>query len=82
MENGICLFSSSSDQTSQHGSNDFAADADNGERACQDADFAEKRKIKRKAKKRVISILEENPDCNACDHEQEQISQGEISANS
>lgn len=85
VENGICLFSSTSDQTSQHGSIDFAASADNGEKAfsvSQDAALSEKRKIKRKAKKRVISILEENPDCNACDHEQERSSQGEISANS
>ncbi|KAE9613832.1 putative leucine-rich repeat domain, L domain-containing protein [Lupinus albus] len=85
IENGISLFSSTSDQTSQHGSFDFVAGADNGKRAffvSQDADLSEKIKTKRKAKKRVISILEENLDCNACDYQQEKISQGEIYANS
>ncbi|KAE9607466.1 putative leucine-rich repeat domain, L domain-containing protein [Lupinus albus] len=85
IENGLCLFSSTTDQTSRHASFDVAAAADNGQRAffvSQDADFMKKRKRKIKAKKRVISILEENPDCNACDHEREQISQGEISIDS
>ncbi|XP_019421120.1 PREDICTED: uncharacterized protein LOC109331212 isoform X2 [Lupinus angustifolius] len=85
IENSFCLFSSTTDQTSRHGSFDVAAGADNGERALfvnQDADLSKKRKIKRKAKKRVISILEENPNCNSYDHEHEQISQGEISVNS
>ncbi|KAJ1394246.1 Leucine-rich repeat [Sesbania bispinosa] len=83
-ENGICLFGSSSDQTSKQHSTDFAASSDNGKSsfsASQDTDLLEKRKIRKKAKKRVISILEENSDGNACDREQEQISQGHISSN-
>ncbi|KAJ1437781.1 Leucine-rich repeat [Sesbania bispinosa] len=83
-ENGICLFGSSSDQTSKQYSTDFAASANNGKSsfsASQDTDLLEKRKIRKKAKKRVISILEENSEGNACDREQEQISQGHISAN-
>ena len=81
-ENGVCLFGSSSDQTSKQGAIDFAASADSGENTfsvSQDADML-KRKVKKKVKKRVISILEENPDGNAYE-EQEQISQGPISAN-
>ncbi|XP_061354646.1 uncharacterized protein LOC133299228 isoform X2 [Gastrolobium bilobum] len=84
-QNGICLFGSSSDQTSKQHSIDFTAGADNGESAfsaSRDADLLEKRKIRKKAKKRVISILEENhPDGNACDLEQEQISKGQIYTN-
>ncbi|CAL0312354.1 unnamed protein product [Lupinus luteus] len=85
IENGISLFSSTSGRTSEHCSFNFVAGADNGEReffVSQDAGLSEKIKRKRKAKKRVISILEENLDCNACDYQQEQISQGEISVNS
>ncbi|CAL0331124.1 unnamed protein product [Lupinus luteus] len=102
IENSFCLFSSTTDLTSRHGSFDVAAGADNGERARhgsfdvaadadngeralfvnKGADLSKKRKIKRKAKKKVISILEENPNCNSCDHEHEQISEGEISVNS
>ncbi|KAK7358116.1 hypothetical protein VNO77_00037 [Canavalia gladiata] len=83
-ENGICLFGSSDDQTSKLHSIDFGADAHNAERAfsaSQDSDLLGKRKIRKKAKKRVISILEENSDGNACDQEQQQISQGQISTN-
>lgn len=83
-ENGICPFGSSNDQTSKQYSENFAAGADNGERAfsaSQDTDLFEKRKIRKKAKKRFISILEENLDGSACGREQEQINEGQISAN-
>ncbi|XP_027340394.1 uncharacterized protein LOC113853899 isoform X2 [Abrus precatorius] len=78
-ENGICLFGSSSDQTSNQHSIDFAASADNAE--SQDSNLLEKRKTRKKAKKRVISILEENSDGHAWDHEQLQMSQAQISTN-
>ncbi|RDX91350.1 Serine/threonine-protein kinase 11-interacting protein, partial [Mucuna pruriens] len=83
-ENGCSLFSSTCDQTSTQHSIDFAADGDNAESAfcaSQDVGLLEKRKIRKKAKKRVISILEENLDGDASDHTQEQIGQGQISAN-
>ncbi|KAK7251742.1 hypothetical protein RIF29_35198 [Crotalaria pallida] len=85
MENGTHLFSSSNGQTSQDGSMDSAAGADSGERACfvsQDVDLSDKRKIKRKVKKRVISTLEEHPECSACDHEQDQSTRRNICVNS
>nr|XP_027191193.1 uncharacterized protein LOC101491780 isoform X2 [Cicer arietinum] len=83
-QNGICSFGSSSDQTSQECSIDFAAGADDGESelpASQHTNLFGKRKIRKKVKKRVISILEENIDTNACSHEQEKINQGQISVN-
>jgi len=67
-ENGICSSSSSFDQTSK-------------QHASQDSGLLEKRKIRKKAKKRIISILEENLDGDPSDQTQEKISQGHISAN-
>ncbi|XP_068471447.1 uncharacterized protein [Phaseolus vulgaris] len=67
-ENGICSSSSSFDQTSK-------------QHASQDTGLLEKRKIRKKAKKRIISILEENLDGDPSDQTQEKISQGHISAN-
>lgn len=83
-QNGICSFGSSSDPTSKQCSIDFTAGSDDCERALsarQDTDLFEKKKIRRKAKKRVISILEENIDGNASGQEQEQINEGRFSAN-
>ncbi|CAJ2675894.1 unnamed protein product [Trifolium pratense] len=83
-QNGIHSFGSSSDQTFKQRSIDFAAGAGDGESApsaSQQTDLFGKKKIRKKAKKRVISIVEENIDTNECAHEQEQINQGQISAN-
>ncbi|XP_040873897.1 uncharacterized protein [Glycine max] len=83
-ENGNSLSSPTCDPTSKQHSIDFAAGADNAESAfcaSQDTGLLEKRKIRKKAKKRIISILEENLDGDASDHTQEQISQGQISPN-
>ncbi|KAK7320169.1 hypothetical protein RJT34_04903 [Clitoria ternatea] len=83
-ENGICLSGSSSDQTSKQHSMDFTTCTDNAENAfsaTQDSDLLEKRKIRKKAKKRVISIPEASSDGNACDHEHQQINQGQMSTN-
>lgn len=81
-ENGNYLGDLSSDHTSKHCSNDFAAASDNADSAgfvIQDSDQLEKRKSRKKAKKRFISILEECYDRNACNQEteykQEQIKQ-------
>jgi len=80
-ENGISSSSSSCDQTSKQHGIDFAAGADNAFCASQDTGLLEKRKIRKKAKKRIISILEENLDGDASDQTHEKISQGHISAN-
>jgi hypothetical protein len=78
-QNGIHSFGSSSDQTSKQCSIDFAAES--APSASQQTDLFGKKKIRKKVKKRVISILEENIDTNECAHEQEQINQEQISAN-
>ncbi|CAJ1936584.1 unnamed protein product [Sphenostylis stenocarpa] len=83
-ENGISSSNSSCYQTSMQHSIDFAPGADNAENAfcaSQDTGLLENRKIRKKAKKRIISISEENLDGDASDHTQEKISQGQISAN-
>lgn len=82
-ENGVSSFTSTCDQTSKQHSIDFVAGDDNAERFCasQDTGLLEKRKVRKKLKKRVISILEENLDGDASDHTQERISEGQISAN-
>ncbi|XP_057421363.1 uncharacterized protein LOC130715302 isoform X2 [Lotus japonicus] len=83
-ENGICLIGPSCDQTSKLYSVNFVAGADDGESALsagEDSDLSENRKIRKKAKKRIISIFEEISDGNACEHEQEQIRHGQFSDN-
>nr|KYP67438.1 Serine/threonine kinase 11-interacting protein [Cajanus cajan] len=80
-QNAFSTSSSTCDQTSKQNSIDFAAGADNAESASQDTGLLGKRKIRKKAKKRIISILEENSDGDASDHTQEQISEGQVSAN-
>lgn len=84
-KNDIWPVGSSSDQTSKQCSIDFSAagdgDGESALSASQQTDLFEKRKIRRKAKKRVISILEDNVDINACGHEQEQMHQGQFSGN-
>ncbi|WVZ23775.1 hypothetical protein V8G54_002319 [Vigna mungo] len=77
-ENGISSRSSSCDQTSKQHAIDFA---ENTFCASQDTCLLEKRKIRKKAKKRIISVLEEKLDGNASHDTQEKISQGHISAN-
>lgn len=82
-QNDICSFGSSSDQTCKQGSIDFAAGAgDSSLSASQQTDFFGKKKIRKKAKKRVISILEEKVNISSGAHEQEQINQGQNTANS
>ncbi|KAI4347277.1 hypothetical protein L6164_008100 [Bauhinia variegata] len=69
-ENGIYPFDSSTDQTSKQCLTDFSADSCNGLKAPfvnQDADSLDNRKSRKKPKKRVISIVEESSDGNACD---------------
>ncbi|CAI8620055.1 unnamed protein product [Vicia faba] len=84
-KNDIWSVGSSSDQTSKQCSLDFAAagdgDGESALSASQQTDLFEKRKIRKKAKKRVISTLEDNVDINACGHEQEQMHQGQVSGN-
>ncbi|XP_022638052.1 uncharacterized protein LOC106770839 isoform X3 [Vigna radiata var. radiata] len=77
-ENGISSRSSSCDQTSKQHAIDFA---ENTFCASQDTCLLEKRKIRKKAKKRIISVLEEKLDGDASHDTQEKISQGHISAN-
>ncbi|BAT72615.1 hypothetical protein LR48_Vigan05g097600 [Vigna angularis] len=77
-ENGISSCSSSCDQTSKQHAIDFA---ENTFCASQDTCLLEKRKIRKKAKKRIISVLEEKLDGNASHDTQEKISQGHISTN-
>ncbi|KAL2342330.1 hypothetical protein Fmac_003615 [Flemingia macrophylla] len=77
-QNGFSSFSSTCDQTFKPHSIDFVAGADN---ASQDVGLLGKRKFRKKAKKRIISIVEENLDGDTSDPTQEQISQGQISAN-
>ncbi|KAF7813512.1 Serine/threonine-protein kinase 11-interacting protein isoform B [Senna tora] len=87
-ENDIDESNSSVDQTSKQCSNDFVDSADNDKSACfvnQEAEKLEKRKSKKKAKRRVVSILEECSDSNACNHEseieQDQSKQSHMPAN-
>ncbi|MED6156040.1 hypothetical protein PIB30_010963 [Stylosanthes scabra] len=82
IENGISLFGSLSDENSKKCSINFAANSESDANisfVSQDADSLT-RKVKKKVKKRVVSILEENTDDNAY-QEQEQINQGPISGN-
>ncbi|MED6109184.1 hypothetical protein PIB30_031183 [Stylosanthes scabra] len=82
IENGISLFGSLSDENSKQCSINFAANSESDANisfVSQDVDSLT-RKVKKKVKKRVVSILEENRDGNAY-QEQEQISQGPISGN-
>ncbi|KAK7398789.1 hypothetical protein VNO78_09962 [Psophocarpus tetragonolobus] len=83
-ENEFSLSGSTCDQTSKQHSIDFSAGADNAESsfcAGQDIGLLEKRKFRKKAKKRIISILEENLDGDASDHTKEQNSQRQVSPN-
>ncbi|XP_027919046.1 uncharacterized protein LOC114177742 isoform X2 [Vigna unguiculata] len=77
-ENGISSCSSSSDQISKQHAIDFA---ENACCASQDTGLLEKRKIRKKAKKRIISVLKEKLDGNASDDTLEKTSLGHISAN-
>nr|XP_025690982.1 uncharacterized protein LOC112792107 isoform X2 [Arachis hypogaea] len=82
IENGISLFGSLSDENSKQCSINFAASSHNDANTSfvsEDADSLT-RKVKKKVKKRFVSILEENTDGSAS-QEQEQISQGPISGN-
>ncbi|XP_057749972.1 uncharacterized protein LOC130968621 isoform X1 [Arachis stenosperma] len=82
IENGISLFGSLSDENSKQCSINFAASSHNDANTSfvsEDADSLT-RKVKKKVKKRFVSILEENTDGRAS-QEQEQISQGPISGN-